>query len=127
MCSGRATAYAPLQLAQHGFVACTRFQDAHQVESLLVMPWLELRVSLPSLRASHSQNRTPCSAPPTATDWFSACKVGSNVGQPQARNSFRRRVGNRRLASIPDCSKGSARQKCTNLHILISAWFCSEC
>jgi hypothetical protein len=30
---------------------------------------------VPSLRASHSQNRTPCSGPPAATDWLSACKT----------------------------------------------------
>ena len=51
--------------------------SAHQVESLLTMPWLELRVSLPSLRASHSQNRTPCSGPSAATDWFSVYSRGS--------------------------------------------------
>ena len=39
------------------------------------MPWSELRVSLPSLRASHSQNRTPCNGPPAATDRFSACTL----------------------------------------------------
>ena len=63
-----------LILAAYSEPAFVRVQRAlYQVESLLTMPWLELRVSLPSLRASHSQNRTPCSAPPDANDWFSAC------------------------------------------------------
>ena len=57
------------------------FGGAHQVESVLRMPWSSLRRSglVPSSTASHSQNSIPCRMSPDASDWLSACAQGQTA------------------------------------------------